>query len=278
MRTLDGHDVRVQCVAYSPDGKMLVSAGKDGTIRLWSLDTSEKLTARYNLPDGGVDELKKFLEGLEAFHPATFVEFALHGSKASQAKKAAAEKILELEKDESSEIYRAASLVVLKDRVATIAGAKADLQRQTLADLKTHLDARIKQGLTLEDVLLATALTRELEAGGNDELTADAFTALAKLFAQDKDEGLSALSVSFEGAARRLALIGKEIELTGSRMDGLPFDWAAYRGKVVLVDFCNTRSRFHPQGKTHFPQFATTRFNWKASRSSGRPRRLKESR
>ena len=39
----------------------------------------------------------------------------------------------------------------------------------------------------------------------------------------------------------RLAeLIGKPLELEGTTTDGLPFDWAGYRGKVVLVDFWAT--------------------------------------
>ena len=37
--------------------------------------------------------------------------------------------------------------------------------------------------------------------------------------------------------ARRLDLPGKPFELTGTEMDGSKFDWAKYRGKVVLVDF-----------------------------------------
>jgi thiol-disulfide isomerase/thioredoxin len=40
-----------------------------------------------------------------------------------------------------------------------------------------------------------------------------------------------------EGIARRMALPGNPIELRGKSLDGTEFNWAAYRGKVVLVDF-----------------------------------------
>jgi RNA polymerase sigma factor (sigma-70 family) len=40
--SLKGHDQRVVCVAFSPDGKMLASGGQDGTIRLWEVATGQQ--------------------------------------------------------------------------------------------------------------------------------------------------------------------------------------------------------------------------------------------
>lgn len=44
-----------------------------------------------------------------------------------------------------------------------------------------------------------------------------------------------------EGIARRLRSPGKAFELTGTTLDGKPLDWKAYQGKVVLVDYWETR-------------------------------------
>ncbi len=45
-----------------------------------------------------------------------------------------------------------------------------------------------------------------------------------------------------ERGRRRVALVGQPFAVTGVRLDGTPFDWSKYRGKVVLVSFWATSS------------------------------------
>ncbi|MBX9792272.1 MAG: redoxin family protein [Pirellulales bacterium] len=42
------------------------------------------------------------------------------------------------------------------------------------------------------------------------------------------------------GATDEQTLVGQALEIEGATVDGLPFDWKAYRGRVVLVDFWAT--------------------------------------
>lgn len=84
-----------------------------------------------------------------------------------------------------------------------------------------------------------------LDDGDQSRLASNAITALLPQFqALDAARGsrsASGASKQFAprlaGIVRRFDLIGKPMVLEGKLLDGTPFDWNSYRGKVVLVDF-----------------------------------------
>jgi thiol-disulfide isomerase/thioredoxin len=60
-------------------------------------------------------------------------------------------------------------------------------------------------------------------------------------FLKTADPNLMAAVEEFSRTAqKRLAAIGKPMELAGTLLDGEPLDWSKYKGKVVLVDFWAT--------------------------------------
>lgn len=60
------------------------------------------------------------------------------------------------------------------------------------------------------------------------------------LYKNSGNEDLMSIVPMLEGIARRMGLPGHPMDITGTTLDGRPFDWASYRGKVVLVDFWAT--------------------------------------
>jgi thiol-disulfide isomerase/thioredoxin len=85
-----------------------------------------------------------------------------------------------------------------------------------------------------------------LEHSGNTDLAIDAYISFAELFAKSKlftdseDPQMANFAKTLEGAARRIGLVGNEMELSGTTFEGEQFDWSSYAGKVVLVDFWAT--------------------------------------
>jgi len=127
--------------------------------------------------------------------------------------------------------------LLVQKQVRRIPGTDPKEQRQIVADLRAYLAARSDTRLAPEDGSLAMAAVRALEASGNRELAAEACRSFAKLIAKSKDQEFANYAGILQGIARRLTLLGSKMELSGTGIDGAEFDWAAYRGKVVLIHF-----------------------------------------
>jgi thiol-disulfide isomerase/thioredoxin len=89
-------------------------------------------------------------------------------------------------------------------------------------------------------MMAASQIASALEYGGQPEMAADAYRDFGAILSRSKNPQLAKTGEKMEGAARRMALLGNTMEVSGTEMDGSKFDWAKYRGKVVLVDFWAT--------------------------------------
>lgn len=76
-------------------------------------------------------------------------------------------------------------------------------------------------------------------ADKNDEAI-KCYQEVAKLLAKGDNPQISGSAEKLEGAIRQLKLVGNPIDIKGKLVDGKTFDWAKYKGKVVLVDFWAT--------------------------------------
>lgn len=150
------------------------------------------------------------------------------------------------------------------DLVSFVEGLKKD-QRRQLADegtfqlLATRVDqigqSDARQLQTLVDDLLqflkstpldiarfsfAMQLAEQLGNMGQSDPAATAYEGLANLADASGDPRLAPAADQFRGIARRMRLPGNEMQIEGTTIGGQSFDWSAYRGKVVLVDFWAT--------------------------------------
>lgn len=193
---------------------------------------------RYAVPEGDVSELVKFIEELKGYEPDSSEDRQEYLIKAPLALNSAAEKILQLEEDKSSPAYQLATRVRLEQRVRLLPRSTPQEQAATLDETFEFVAGQ--EQLDTNDLQLAVAIPQLLDMVGNKELAATAYTRFGELFANSDNEGIVGLSQQLLAAARRLTLVGNEMELTGATLSGEPFDLHQWKGKVVLVDFWAT--------------------------------------
>ncbi len=233
----------------------------------------------YDVPDGTPEEIQEFVDKLKAKRPkfANRQEQVNHAIKTQRAFIAAGDKILNQKTDEKVAVAAAqmkmSALTMLaanqigdsaKEAMAAAIKLKAD-EREPVAKVVEQfwtpirifnvatMDPKDRKALageliaavstskfSRESVGSASQLGDILADTGNTEEAGELFEQLAKVASESDDPKFQPNAERFSAIARRLRLPGHFLSLEGKLLAGGDFDWSAYRGKVVLVDFWAT--------------------------------------
>ncbi len=195
---------------------------------------------RYDVPEGPIDRLEQFVDRTMAFRPADTNEMLEHEQRAPGALRTAARRIRDLGAAANTSAYRKAAAILLEEKIQSIDQVPAEQQTDLYRQLYDVLAARkLERPLTTGEMRMALDVAGQLEQQGRSTAAA-AYRQFGLLFQDSTDGEMVTLARLMLGTARRLELPGTQMRLTGTHLDGTPFDLASLRGKVVLIDFWAT--------------------------------------
>jgi peroxiredoxin len=240
---------------------------------------TEETDPDYAVPDGTPKEILAFVTKLQQRRPkfANREELIDHAVKVQRAIITAGDKILKQEPDDelaeraagmklNSLIMLAANqipgtakealdtVVLMKQDSNKIVAAAAAEKWLTVRILNvTEMNEADRSSLAEEVITIADKknfdrsvmgnvmqLGRALEESPDPKEVVAYYTKVADLAEHHGTPQLKEVAERMRGTARRVSLPGNPMQIDANLLDGKAFDWASYRGKVVLVDFWAT--------------------------------------
>lgn len=207
-----------------------------GSVKQKRGRTMESVTKAATAAVAGAEAIRKLKDVPEALQLAAIREeisalsFLSQRNPAMKAKMTSLMK--ELENSSNPTLARLGKMEAFKSKIASAARGTEEEQLAIIGEFKKLVGDK---GIDRESYSLGSNLARSLSS--NTELAASFYDQLADMMLASKDEAIKARAENTRGAARRMRLMGNEMEITGTTTTGEEFDWASYRGKTVLVDF-----------------------------------------
>jgi peroxiredoxin len=233
------------------------------------------------VPNGTADELLRYLRGLNGTSPTSssresVVEYAKarytaqtlaadkllasqptadQAVQAVRAKAAALENLSRLGDKTAAERLKAipaevaklgiiglgntVDVLILESRLVEMYDHDAKKQKEII----DAIDCLLKEGpVDWPPAHLAVIAATTLEQTGKPAEAKNVYEKFGRILAASDDHHIAAQGAVLLGAARRLDLAGKPLDLEGKTVDGHALDWKSYLGKAVIVNFCADRS------------------------------------
>lgn len=246
-------DAAAQLVAFTDTLQQSSSRGlKQLGVRMAFAKKLEDWTAAESLDAAAVlADLQQFLtaEDQDALRfnmgskVAQILEQAEHSQQAGEAYKAVAESLAKSENPQVQEARKSLLEVArlseanLNQYLKPIYGGDQTAIEPFIAAAQGLLGAdgvgnttfAVLQGIGPDLEVLSPTAAKQL------------YTAMSEAFAKHPDQELATQAQTMlEKYLKRSSLVGQPFAVTGVTIEGAPFDWNQYKGKVVLVDFWAT--------------------------------------
>ena len=106
--------------------------------------------------------------------------------------------------------------------------------------LVTDVVAWVKGGKVADRLVVAMNIAGTAAQLERTDTAGRLYSEIVDILKDSKDKRLKVIIPRIEGFARRQTVLGNKLDIKGTTVDGKPFKWSDYKGKVVLVDFWAT--------------------------------------
>lgn len=114
---------------------------------------------------------------------------------------------------------------------------RAAAKAKDKAGLKKSADLFVERVLKGDFIVTEVSSTYDEILKTDEQLANETLKTIAESFTKNDDPKSQGYAKQIEGLYRLKTLVGNEMKLEGITLDDKTFDWSAYRGKVVLVNF-----------------------------------------
>jgi thiol-disulfide isomerase/thioredoxin len=214
-----------------------------GRLMLFGLATDALMTGQATDVEPVLEELKQLLvdnpEGEGVFEVVAQAAQTFQGMQEVAATSDAFEAIVAAYKNsENPEIASQARALELNIKIPALLAGEAGSVEAVMGNLKELLGGDILDPTVLN---MTSQVGQMLELTGNYQQAGEAFAMIENAFKDNADPSLAAQAAERAAyGSKRASLFGQPFVVEGVLLDGSAFDWSAYAGKVVLVDFWAT--------------------------------------
>ncbi|MEK6239332.1 MAG: TlpA family protein disulfide reductase, partial [Planctomycetales bacterium] len=164
--------------------------------------------------------------------------YFLAGQSDQAALKSLRETAVKFKDDKRPAVALECSLVLLEKQAAEADLTDAKQAAQLLSDVKETFSKEKKLGERhLELASVAVSLINKIS---NDLAAAEHYLAFGQMFEASEHADLQRYGRRVSKIGKKLDLLNKPVEITGTLLDGEKFKWSDYKGKIVLIDFWAT--------------------------------------